>query len=109
MKNDDEAIILLWGQGKYCRTPVPRSPNTNTPVFQMALASYMYRAFVANVEAMEAQYHHNEKLLLFPGQHHQLIDQPEFMAEEYVLVRNEKILWLLRELLLTMRPSRQAI
>jgi hypothetical protein len=60
MENDDEAIILLWGQGKYCRT-VHHSPNTNTPVFRTAPAFYTYRAFVANVEAMEAQYHCNKK------------------------------------------------
>jgi hypothetical protein len=89
MENDDEAIILLWAQGKYCQT-VPHSPNTNTPVFWMAPASYTYCAFVANVEAMEAQYHCNEKVLLLPGQRHQLIDKPEFMAEENVLLLNKK-------------------
>jgi hypothetical protein len=80
MENNNEAIILLWGQGKNCQT-VPHSPNTNTLVFWMALASYTYRAFVANVEAMEAQYHCNKKVLLLPGQCHQLIDQPEVMAD----------------------------
>jgi hypothetical protein len=89
MENDDEAIILLWGQGK-CRQTVPHSPNTNTPVFRTAQASYTYRAFVANVKAMEAQYYHNEKVLLLPGQRHQLIDQPEFMAEENDLLPNKK-------------------
>jgi hypothetical protein len=56
----------------------------------MAPASYTYCAFVANVEAMEAQYHHNKKVLLLLGQHHHLIDQPEFMAEENVLLPNKK-------------------
>ncbi len=89
MENDTEAIILLWGQGKYHQT-VPHSPNTNTPVFWTASTSYTYRAFVANVEAMEAQYLCNKKVLLLPGQRHQLIDQPEFMAEENVLLPNKK-------------------
>jgi hypothetical protein len=89
MENNNAAIILLWGQGKYHQT-VPHSPDTNTPVFRTALASYTYRAFVANVEAMEAQYSHNKKFLLLPGQRHQLIDQPEFMAEEHVLLPNKK-------------------
>ncbi len=53
-------------------------------------ASYTYRAFVPNVEAMEAQYHCNKNVLLLPGQRHQLIDQPEFMAEENVLLPNKK-------------------
>jgi hypothetical protein len=109
MENNDEAIILLWGQGKYCRT-VPHSSSTTTPVFWTAPASYTYRAFEANVEAMEAQYHCNKKVLVLPGQCHQLIDQPEFMAEEDVLLPNKKdTLWLLREQLSKMRPSRQEI
>jgi hypothetical protein len=39
---------------------------------------------------MEAQYHCNKKVLLLPGQRHQLIDQPEFMAEENALLPNKK-------------------
>ena len=39
---------------------------------------------------MEAQYHCNKKVLLLLGQHHHLIDQPEFMAEENVLLPNKK-------------------
>jgi hypothetical protein len=89
MENNNEAIILLWGQGKYRRT-VPHSPSTNTLVFWTAAGSYTYHAFIANVEAMEAQYHCNEKILLLSGQRHQLVDQPEFMAEENILLPNEK-------------------
>jgi hypothetical protein len=39
MKNNNEAIILIWGQGTYCQT-ITHSQDTNTLVFQMALASY---------------------------------------------------------------------
>ena len=83
MEKDNEAIILLWRQGKYCWT-APHSPNTSSPVFWRLWHQ------IANVEAMEAQYHCNKKVLLLPGQCNQLIDQPEFMAEENILLPNKK-------------------
>ena len=53
MENDDQHCILIWGQGRHCRS-VPHSSSTNTPTFRTAPATYTYRAFAAIHKAMEA-------------------------------------------------------
>ena len=66
MENDDQHCILIWGQGRHCRS-IPHNPSTNTPSFCTAPATYTYRAFIAIHEAMEAHYHRHEHVLQVPG------------------------------------------
>jgi hypothetical protein len=57
MEEDDEALTLIWKQGKH-RWTIPYHPLTNTPSFRTMPASHTYPAFVALYEAAEAQYYH---------------------------------------------------
>jgi len=66
MENDDQHCILIWGQGRHCRS-VPHSSSTNTPTFRTAPATYTYHAFVAIHEATEDQFHRQENILQAPG------------------------------------------
>jgi hypothetical protein len=77
---NNEALTLIWNQQKYRRT-ILYHPLTNTPSFCTALASRTYRAFVALVEAAEAQYHQWGHVLQMPGQLHL---HKDFTAKENV-------------------------
>jgi hypothetical protein len=86
METDAECFILIWGQGQHRRT-VPHSRDTNTPVFRMAPATSTYQAFVARIEAMEAQFCQREHVLQLPGRRHLMHDEDDaFLAEENVLL-----------------------
>jgi hypothetical protein len=76
---DDNHCILIWGQGKYRRS-VPFSPMTNTPTFRLAPASYLYRAFIAVHEAMEAQQYRREHVVQIPDLYPR-VDE-EYIADE---------------------------
>jgi hypothetical protein len=78
MEEDNEALILIWKQGKHRRT-IPFHPLTNTPSFRTTPALRTYRAFVALCKAAEAQYYHREHVLQMPGQLHLDV---EFTEEE---------------------------
>jgi hypothetical protein len=80
MKEDDEALTLIWKQRKHQQT-ILYHPLTNTPSFQTAPALHTYRTFVALVEAAKAQYYCQQHVLQTPDQLH--LDK-EFMAEENV-------------------------
>jgi hypothetical protein len=80
MEEDDEALILIWKQGKHKRT-LPFHLLTNTPSFRTTPASCTYHAFMALCEAAKAQYYHREHVLQMPGQ---LQLDEEFMMEENV-------------------------
>jgi hypothetical protein len=88
MENDDQHCILIWGQGRHCRS-VPHSSSTNTPTFRTAPATYTYRAFVAIHEAMEAQYHRHKHVLQAPKLRPN-IDE-EFIAEENLLLEDKSV------------------
>jgi hypothetical protein len=77
---NDEAMTLIWNQQKHQRI-IPYHPLTNTPSFCTAPALRTYRAFVALVEAAEAQYHQREHVLQMPVRLH--LDK-EFTAKENV-------------------------
>jgi hypothetical protein len=94
MEEDDEALTLIWKQCKHRQT-IPYHPLTNTPSFQTAPASHIYRTFVALCEAAEAQYYCREHVLQMTGQ---LQLNEEFMAEEKVhLISKRSCLWPLRK------------
>jgi hypothetical protein len=78
MEEDNEALILIWKQGKHRRT-IPFHLLTNTPSFRTALALRTCRAFMALYKAAEAQCYRRDHVLQMPGQLH--LDE-EFMAEE---------------------------
>jgi hypothetical protein len=86
MEEDDEALTLIWKQGKH-RGPIPYHLLTNTPSFRIAPALHTYRTFVALCEAAEAQYYRREHILQMPGQLH--LDE-EFTKEENLLANIQK-------------------
>jgi hypothetical protein len=86
METDAECVILICGQGQH-RCTVPRSRDTNTPVFWMALATSTYQAFVAPIEAMESQFCQQEHVLQLPGRCHLMHNEVnEFVAKKNVLL-----------------------
>ncbi len=80
MDTGNEVLTLMWNQRRH-RWTVPYHPLINTPSFCTTLALRTYRAFVALLEATEAQYHQWEHILQMSGQLH--LDT-EFTAKENV-------------------------
>ena len=88
METDANGVILIWGHGVHRRT-ISHSRNTNTPVFCTAPITSTYRTFSAHVEAMEANFHHQEHVIQLPGCCRFLHDKDEFLAKENLLLSNE--------------------
>jgi hypothetical protein len=86
MEEDDEALLLIWKQGKHRQT-IPFHPLTNTPSFRTASALHTYHAFVALHEAAESQYYCWEHDLQMPGC---LQLDEECVAEENIHVNIQK-------------------
>ncbi len=80
IKEDDEALALIWNQQRHRRT-IPYHALTNTQSFGTAPTLRIYRTSVALYEAAEVQYHHQEHVLQMPGQLHL---KEEFRAGENV-------------------------
>ena len=88
METDADGVVLIWGQGKH-RCTIPHSRDTNTPFFFTAPATSTYPAFSTHVEAMEAQFHHQEQVIQLPGRRCSMHGEDEFLAKEIILLSDE--------------------
>ncbi len=79
VESNGEHCVLIWGQSKFRRS-VRHNQGTNTPTFQSASSAGTYRAFVAYHEAMDAQLHQRERVLIIPGLRPRV--DKEYIADE---------------------------